>query len=282
MMQKIPVRQLKITESRACFEDIFTILDLNELLNGDALYQAVHRHDFFFVLILEIGKGEHTIDFSVFPVENNSIFILRPGQVHSLCLEKVCKGYLVRFNSNAIPNANQLLKKISKANLYQFSHTDFLAIKAVFSKIHEEFLQQKDAYQEVIKAYMEVFFILVWREKKTVSLTKTNSYQQEYLDQLIELIETHVTQFKNVSAYAKMLNLSIYQLNNITKKVVGKTCSKLIVEQIILEAKRQLLATTNQVNQIALSLGYEDPSYFIRFFKKHTDYSPENFRKNFT
>ena len=50
---------------------------------------------------------------------------------------------------------------------------------------------------------------------------------------------------------------------------------------MILEAKRNLLATSNLVNQIADDLGHEDVSYFIRFFKKHTGYSPEAFRQNF-
>ncbi|HRW99910.1 MAG TPA: AraC family transcriptional regulator [Cyclobacteriaceae bacterium] len=50
---------------------------------------------------------------------------------------------------------------------------------------------------------------------------------------------------------------------------------------MLLEAKRYLLATSNQVNQIAFQLGYEDVSYFIRFFKKLTGNTPEAFRKNF-
>lgn len=76
------------------------------------------------------------------------------------------------------------------------------------------------------------------------------------------------------------MNLSPYQLNEITKATIGKTASELINEHIILEAKRYLLATPNQIKDIADHLGYEDVSYFIRFFKKHTGYSPEAFRHN--
>ena len=78
-----------------------------------------------------------------------------------------------------------------------------------------------------------------------------------------------------------LLRLSSYQLNAITKASVGKTVSDLINEQIILEAKRYLLATPYQIKDVADHLGYEDVSYFIRFFKKHTGNSPEAFRKNF-
>jgi len=77
------------------------------------------------------------------------------------------------------------------------------------------------------------------------------------------------------------MNLSPYQLNEITKSSIGKTASELINEHIILEAKRYLLATPNQIKDIADHLGYEDTSYFIRFFKKHTGHSPEAFRHNF-
>ncbi|MNX81047.1 HTH-type transcriptional regulator ChbR [compost metagenome] len=62
---------------------------------------------------------------------------------------------------------------------------------------------------------------------------------------------------------------------------MDKTPSELINEHLLLESKRQLLATSNQVNQIAYNLGYEDVSYFIRFFKKHIGLSPEAFRHNF-
>ena len=94
-------------------------------------------------------------------------------------------------------------------------------------------------------------------------------------------METNITNNKQVSQYADMLNISTYQLNAITKTSLNKTPSELINEYIILESKRQLLATSNQVNQIADHLGYDDISYFIRFFKKHTEYSPEAFRNNF-
>jgi AraC-like DNA-binding protein len=77
------------------------------------------------------------------------------------------------------------------------------------------------------------------------------------------------------------MNLSFYQLNEITRTAVGKTASAMIVEYIVLEAKRYLLASPNQVKEIADYLGYEDPSYFIRFFKKQTGLSPDAFRKNF-
>ena len=129
---------------------------------------------------------------------------------------------------------------------------------------------------------MNILFIELTRQFiNSSSATNASLYKQERLEKFLELLEAHVFTHKQVSQYAEMLNLSVYQLNSIAKAALGKTSSELIDEQIVLEAKRCLLATSNQVNQTAYRLGYEDVSYFIRFFKKQTGYSPEAFRNNF-
>lgn len=109
----------------------------------------------------------------------------------------------------------------------------------------------------------------------------SKSYSQERFEEFLELLDKHIATHKQLSQYTDLMNLSPYQLNEITKSSIGKTASELINEHVILEAKRYLLATTNQVKDIADNLGYEDTSYFIRFFKKHTGYSPEAFRQHF-
>jgi AraC-like DNA-binding protein len=147
----------------------------------------------------------------------------------------------------------------------------------------QEFSAREEGYQDIIKSGLDIFFIEYVRQSPNagfVSLT-TNSYTQERFEEYLELLEKNIATHKQVSNYTELMNLSSYQLNEITKSSVGKTASDLINEQIILEAKRHLLATSNQVKDIADLLGYEDNSYFIRFFKKHVGYSPEAFRIQF-
>jgi AraC family transcriptional activator of pobA len=108
-----------------------------------------------------------------------------------------------------------------------------------------------------------------------------HQYPQEKLKEFMDLLETNIGTTKQAAAYADMLSLSLFQLNSITKSLVGKTVAALIEDQILLEAKRHLLGTPNQVSQIAFQLGYEDVSYFIRFFRKRMGITPDAFRKNF-
>lgn len=284
-MKNIPIRNIEGTQTKAGFTEHFSIRPVENLLAGKTMVQALHRHDFFYLLALQKGVGKHTIDFNPYTVCNHSVFFMRPGQVHELTLEVGSTGYLVAFDANFYhisDNAsNQFLRKASSPNAYTLKPTDFQKLQAILSYLFQEYTHQQKGHLEIIKANLSILFVELTRQYPHSLSKRSNPYPQEQLEKLLDLLETHIASHKQVSQYADMLHLSPYQLNAITKATLNKTCSELINEHIILEAKRYLLATSNQVNQIAHHLGYEDTSYFIRFFKKHTQYSPEAFRNNF-
>jgi len=179
--------------------------------------------------------------------------------------------------------ANQRLIKAGNKNFCAFEAERFKKLQDILTSIFNEYTLKQEGYIEVIKANLDIFFIEFIRQSSNPqgNPKTTSTYAQERFEEFMELTSTHITTHKQVSQYADLLSLSTYQLNAITKATVGKPASELINDQIVIEAKRYLLATPNQVKDIADHLGYEDISYFIRFFKKHTGFSPEAFRKNF-
>lgn len=284
-MKNIPIRNIGATQKEANFSEEFSIQEVGKLLRKTDLVQKLHRHDFFYVLVLKKGAGRHEIDFISYKVCDNSLFFMRPGQVHQHTLKAGSLGYLMAFGTGFYTPfdkvSHQLLRKVSTINNYHLDVDSFKKIFFLLTRIFQEHTERQENYHEAIKANMALFFIELARQHNQGSTNNATPYQQERLEGFLELLEKHITSHKKVSFYADVLNLSLYQLNTITKATLGKTCSELINESIILEAKRHLLATSGQVNQIADRLGYGDASYFIRFFKKHTGYSPEIFRHNF-
>lgn len=282
-MNRIPVRQIKDPD----FFERFNIRDIGTVLSGKDMVQELHRHNFFFVLAIKKGTGEHIIDFTAYPVSDYAIFFLRPGQVHQLILTQDSTGYLMEFNTDFYsPREDaeyQVLRKVSNKNFCQLNSNRFKKVFAVLDYIFQEYTEKQERYEEVIKANLKILLIELSRQSKNPDKVSTSSYlyAQERLDEFLDLLGRHITSSKQVTQYAEMLHITSYQLNAITKETLGKTCSLLINEQVVLEAKRNLLATSSQVAQIAYELGYEDVSYFIRFFKKHTGSSPEAFRQKF-
>ena len=286
-MGDIPIRHITTPQKEPDFSENFTIRDVRNLLAGGDMIQELHRHDFFYILALEKGAGHHEIDFTPYPVGDRSIFVMRPGQVHHLVLKTESAGYLMGFKTDFYYPSDKAsyvaFRRAGNKNLYQPDAKRFHRLLSILTYVFEEYNDKQDGYQEVIKANLAIFFVELLRHEHHPKSAAHNaiSYEQQRLEEFLELLETHIATHKQVSAYADMLNLSTYQLNAITKATLGKTCSELINEHIILESKRYLLATPSQVNQIAYRLGYEDASYFIRFFRKHVGYTPEAFRHNF-
>ena len=285
-MKKIPIRQISFANQELPSSERFKIRTVQEILAGNVLKQDLHRHDFFFILLLKNGMGSHAIDFTEYQVLDNSIFFLRPGQVHQLELNAECTGYLLEFNNEFYhpkdKSSSQRLRKASNKNYCKLEVNRFEKLQEILTHIFQEYTSREEGYLDIIKANLEIFFIeFVRQSQNSNSISpEISSYIQERFEEFLELLEKHITACKQVSQYTDMMSLSTYQLNEITKTSIGKTPSELINEQIILEAKRYLLATPNQIKDIADHLGYEDVSYFIRFFKKHTRFSPDAFRHN--
>ncbi len=286
-MKKIPIRHIASTQNELVSTGQFRIRDVENLLAGKDLVHELHKHDFFFILALQKGAGTHEIDFIKYNVGGHSVFILRPGQVHQLELKAGSEGFLMEFDAAFYhpidKTSNQRLSKASHKNFCALEADGFKKLHAVMNYIFNEYSSKQEGYVEIIKSNLDIFFIELIRQSRDPQgiSTEPSAYAQERFDDFLEILGSRITTLKQVSQYADVLHLSTYQLNAITKSAVAKSASELINEQIILEAKRYLLATPNQVKDIADHLGYEDFSYFIRFFKKHTGYSPEAFRKNF-
>lgn len=284
-MENIPIRNIK-GPYEPQLAGSYSIRDIAPLLAENDMVQELHRHDFFYILIVKRGRGQHEIDFTTYEIRDYSVFMMRPGQVHHLDLKSGSTGYLIQFKTDFLYSHNNAsqnhLTKLIQFNFYQFEGQDFSKIDSILTEALHEYTSQEKGYQEVLKANLSILLIELLRKRqyKVLPTVPASPYSQEKLELFLELVEANITTCKQVSQYTDLLHLSSYQLSSITKSLLNKTPSEILNDYIILEAKRQLLATSNQVSQIAFNLGYEDPSYFIRFFKKHTSFSPETFRQN--
>ena len=134
----------------------------------------------------------------------------------------------------------------------------------------------------MIKLYLNIMFI----ELERIS-TNHNQIHQNYTYELIQLnkfealIDLNFKEHKNIPFYADALNISLKQLSHVCKKTVAKTPIEMLIERIILEAKRLLIHSDLSICTIAETLNFSDNSYFVRSFKKHCDMTPEHFRQSF-
>ncbi len=95
-----------------------------------------------------------------------------------------------------------------------------------------------------------------------------------------DLLAANVSRQRSIEFYSKQLEITPNHLNKSVKAVTGRTAITILNEMSLQEAKMQLKYSNLSISDIAFQLGFEDLSYFSRFFKKITGISPMAYRKN--
>ncbi len=96
-----------------------------------------------------------------------------------------------------------------------------------------------------------------------------------------DLLEKNYRKLKQVSNYAKKISVTEKRLNQATSKILDKSPKQMIDERVMLEAKRLLAHTTESVKEIGFNLGFDVPTNFIKYFRKHSNSTPVEFREQF-
>ncbi len=223
-------------------------------------------------------KAKQSIDFRSFPIRKHRIFFIAKKQVHQWLTDKYhgeFKGYFVVFNESYIKADKALLALfdfLDDAPFLDLNDSEATVPLTLISLIQEaKDTDSKEYQQSLIEALLH--FLV---QKKKTSHIKMNINQQRFIT-LRKLIDTHYVQEKQVSFYAKQMHISITRLDVIVKEVSSLTITQLIHKRILLQAKRELSLGSKTVQDVASALGYHDPSYFSRFFKKHEGVAPSEF-----
>lgn len=250
------------------------------------LYLRPHRHRFYEMVWIEGGRGAHIIDFSIYPLKPNRIYLIAPGQIHQWKDSNI-KAYVIQFTDALLDKTYRDLvlqgTKLFTAGGGQpfIELSDGIAQRlAVFARLMEEEYQGKAIDWNMIRPLLSAFLYELTRLKRNGN-DMLGHPQYARLRKLRELIEDNYLVEKSVEFYAAQINLSSKRLNEVTRGIIGKTVSQMVHERLILEAKRDLSLTQDSVKTICYRLGFDDPSYFGRFFLRETGQSPNAFRDEF-
>lgn len=265
----------------------FGIKKLEEINPGNEIVKPAHRHDFYYVLFVNEGRGSHMIDFKHYEIKPCSIFFISPGQVHALELSSDAKGFAIFFKPSFYlmnSNPNKILD-------FPFFHSlsnepalflDCLepTIGKTLEEIYNEFHTFELGRDNVMRALIDVLLVRLSRKYPEPPLNDFPIRLTYMIRELEGLIDRHFKEYRSLDDYADLMNISPKHLNNLCKKALDKTVINLIHERTIIESKRLLLFTDFTVSQIAYELGYFDKSYFMRFFNRNIGLTPETYRQS--
>ncbi len=133
--------------------------------------------------------------------------------------------------------------------------------------------------QEILRHLLSAFVYIFGAELSQQLSSAHDSRKEQYAMDFLSLLSVHFREEHALEFYASKLCITAKYLSNTVREVTGVPPSRFIAEELLNEAKRQLLQTTDTVMQIADSLHFSGPYAFTKFFKNHTGVSPRTFRK---
>ena len=153
----------------------------------------------------------------------------------------------------------------------------------LFALMNHEFKQENDALQsDILRNHLHNLLLLSERIHRKQDFTEiSKDANLEYVMRFKELLEKKFRTIKQVSHYTDELIVNPKRLNTATSKVLGKSPKELIDERVMLEAKRLLVYTNESVTEIGFDLGFDEPTNFIKYFRKHSETTPSEFRDQF-
>jgi AraC-like DNA-binding protein len=272
-------------------EKIFTIRKISDFAEDEIDHNLMpHLHDFYSIFWIDSGEAIHATEFVEYSLKADTVLFVPPGLKHRMYIDQSVTGIYMLFNEEFIQYNQKNHVPLKEYRL--FNNPEFKSlIKVVPEKkdklknitgfIFDEFQHSDDYSQEIILNLLHLFLLesrRIFDQQYETPKEEPDSTPDATIIKFKQLIEKNYQLQKNVSSYAEMLNMNPSCLNEVAKKTTGITAGELIRNRVIEETKKLLYSSSLSGKEIAFQLGFDDPAYFSRFFRKYTGTTLKDFR----
>lgn len=285
-MNQLPVYQIDAFKGERD-KSLFYVNSFRKHLEEHGFVNKAHGHNFYLTVLFTSGFGIHEVDFTKYAIVPGSLFILKPGQVHFWKFSKNIEGYILFHSADffhLLYNERSILSKPEfflnrKHPTVWFNRQKQSELEVLFQKLTTEYSTKGTLNQEKVCTLTFLIYLELTEYDENNSINENqNVHYLNKVRALEILINKNFHTLKFPYQYADLINITPKHLNRISKSVLGVTVSHLIIHRIVLEGKRLLINPRYSIALIAEKIGYDDPSYFAKVFKKTTGISPNNFR----
>ncbi|WP_431025100.1 helix-turn-helix domain-containing protein [Halomonas sp. H5] len=246
-----------------------------------------HRHaDLMHLLYIRRGAGELHLEGVGHPIAAPSVLVVPAMVIHGFDFERDTDGYAITLSRPLIGELSERLGAQEQA-FFQPAHfpladqPEAAAIDGLVTQLHAEYRYPAAGREPMLHAMIQALAVLVARraERRHIHQRPHRDKGYTHLVRYQGLVEQHYREQPSVASLADRLGITGTYLNTLCQRLAGVSAQQLLHERVMLEAKRLLTYTRMTVSQVADALGFSEPAYFTRFFKRHTGLSPRAFRE---
>ncbi|MGW5055500.1 AraC family transcriptional regulator [Actinokineospora sp. NPDC004072] len=230
-----------------------------------------HRHTFHEIVLVTSGRGAHVVDLARWELRPPHLCVIAPGQVHHWDARGL-DGHVVLFTDDFLldhPGDRAVLRALSARPWLDVPDD----APRLIEEMRAEYESRAEGSDSVLRALLHVLVVRAARAARLAPPARAGSVAEEFARLRAG------SQLWSVRAYAERIGVTPGHLTQAVKAATGRPASELVRETRVHEAKRLLARTDLTVRQVAARVGFGDPAYFCRFFRRETGLSPGDFRR---
>jgi len=269
---------------RPGYEDLFC-LRLEDIISYANIPVPPSKEKSYSIIYITTGIYKFKKGNRPYEIKPNEFIVVPAGEVFSIdTIDNDLKGYTVHFSPTYLIDS---VSAISVLNNFEFllpftnshfnSTTDKALVLNIFKRLNALYMENVEANTALITTYI---LALLYELKKEYTFLKphSSSIYESLSHQFKQVLFQNFKSLHRTSEYAKLLRITPNHLNKVLKATTNKSPKHWINETLILEAKYLLHQTNLNINEIAHELGFDDPSYFTRLFKKIENITPSKYK----
>lgn len=249
-----------------------------------------HRHgDLWHIILVQKGTTEALFDSEKLSIDGAGVLFIPEGCIHAFEFSRDIEGFVLTVASPLIKGLEGKLELGDGfGHFYRpgFHRLDGQAdeygwIQALFENTMSEYQSSSPGRSLVMESMVGVLLAWVARQCQGSgeSALRCQDSEEKIFSKFQSLLERHFKHEKTIAFYTDKMGVTSARLNAISRRLSGRAALEVIHDRILLEAKRSLIYTSMRVNEVAYTLGFVDPAYFNRFFKRITGKTPKEFRR---
>ena len=265
----------------------FHIYTLEETYPSTRRMMPPYTFRFYCIVLLEENSHDAVIDMNTKHLHgpSNTISFQSPGHVSSWVRGEAQRCIILYFQPEFLSHhPNPLLEDFpffrpTQNNIIPLTGEEKNILRKHFIGLEHTF-QGTTRYR--VQMLQALLLALLYESKgmyERYSLSQLNIAGKSTLaTQFLLLLEQHYLTRQSVQSYAELLHVTPNHLSQVVSHALGQKASKLILERVLLEAKKLLYYTDLNIREIAEYLGFEEPTHFIRLFKRKLSMTPLEYR----
>jgi AraC family 4-hydroxyphenylacetate 3-monooxygenase operon regulatory protein len=254
----------------------------------------VHRHaQFLQIHFIQNHEVHFHIDDRFYQVQAPACFLTPATLPHSFKIASDASGHVITIHqsivwdllSERMPNDFESALKtgfcVTQTAVTDEQTGEWTNLERIVQAIQQEWRDDRAGKSLVAESLVRAMLIVLLRlSPNTQAGRELTNHDFKLYRKFSDCLEAHYADHKPLRFYVDALNISESRLNQVCQRMGNDSPKRLINDRILQEARRMLRHTSQTSNEIAYELGFKDPSYFSRFFKKHTGQTTQYFRKN--